>query len=31
MKTTLPEQSLTFNEWINYIYSQVKLSYGKTN
>jgi hypothetical protein len=28
-KTVKPEQSLTFNEWINYIYSQVKkLNYG---
>lgn len=29
-KTTLPETTLPFNEWMKYIYSQVKkLNYGK--
>ena len=31
VKTVKPETTLPFNEWIKYIYSQLKQSYGKSN
>ena len=31
VKTVKPETTLPFNEWIKYIYSQLKLNYGSTN